>query len=485
MHAFVWENELRTEMAKGDFRLMAWLLSRCCGFGLDTEGRAEMAVAENHQLGAQPSPRQGAELALVGMLIATTSLSQFFRASTNVIGPELIRDLALTPAMLGFANACFFWALLAIQVPVGILFDRIGARVTVVALAGLAVIGCLMHQTVTDGTGLAAARFLLGLGHGGSFMATVFLISRWYSRARWSTALSWVFALSMIGIACAGTPMAMAAAAFGWRAVFLGVALVQALVGLLFFFMVRDDPPGKVVPLRPPEGWIEAARGFLTILRLPGLLRVLALQTVAYAVLATMMGLWAGPYLHDVHGLTVVERGNVLILMAIAQTFGVLIYGPLDRRFNTRKGVAATGAALTIAVLLALASMPRPPLALAIGLLALLSAVSAYGVVVVSHCRAFYPEALAGRGATTANMAQLLGCALMPMGTGLIAGLWPVGVPGFSPIAYQWIFASIALSLVAGLAIYLGSRDIPPGDHGTPLHPDGATTSNGKETTHA
>ncbi len=449
--------------------------------------------ADHQHQGLDALPPRGAALALVGMLIATTSLSQFFRASTNVIGPELIRDLALTPAMLGFANACFFWALLAIQVPVGILFDRIGARVTVVALAGLAVIGCLTHQTVTDGTGLAAARFLLGLGHGGSFMATVFLISRWYPRARWSTAMSWVFAVSMIGIACAGTPMALAAAAFGWRAVFLAMALVQALVGLLFFVVVRDIPPGSDRPSRTPEGWIAAARGFLTIIRLPGLLRVLALQSVAYAVLATMMGLWAGPYLHDVHGLTVVERGNVLILMAIGQTFGVLVYGPLDRRFNTRKGVAVTGATLTIAVLLALAALPQPPLAIAIGFLVLLSAVSAYGVVVVSHCRTFFPEALAGRGATTANMAQLLGCAMMPMATGFLAGLWPVGPDGYSPIAYQWIFASIALSLAAGLTVYLGARDVRPGDGSGDGSGDasgdsganGGTIINAKETTDA
>ena len=403
-------------------------------------------------------------LILVLMLIATTGLSQFFRASTNVIAPELIRDLALTPEMLGFANACFFLALLAIQVPVGILFDRIGARLTVGVLAGVAVAGCLMHLTVADGQGLALARLLLGLGHGGSFMATVFLISRWYPRARWSTALSWVYALSMLGIAAAGTPLALAAEQFGWRAAFLGMALVQGVVGLLFYALVRDDPPGRALRPGSREGLLAAVRGFLTILRLPGLARVLALQTVAYAVLATMMGLWAGPYLNDVHGLSVVARGNVLILMAAAQTLGVLIYGPLDRRFDTRKWVAVGGAVLTITVLSALAASPQPPVALAIALLALLSAVSAYGVVVVSHCRAFYPEALAGRGATTANMAQLIGCALMPIGTGFLAGLWPATVNGYAPVAYQWIFASIALSLLAGLLVYLGARDIRPSD---------------------
>ena len=294
--------------------------------------------------------------------------------------------------------------------------------------------------------------------------------------------MSWVFALSMLGIAAAGTPLALAADRFGWRAAFAGMGLVQGAVGLLFYALVRDDPPGRAARPRSTEGLIVAASGFLTILRLPGLARVLALQTVAYAVLATMMGLWAGPYLNDVHGLAVVERGNVLILMAAAQTLGVLVYGPLDRRFNTRKWVAASGATLTVAVLVALAASPEPPAGLAIALLALLSAVSGYGIVVVAHCRAFYPEALAGRGATTANMAQLLGCALMPIGTGFLAGLWPATARGYSPLAYQWIFASIAVALAAGLAVYLGARDMPPDDSGAGMT---ARSGEAKETTNA
>ena len=401
-------------------------------------------------------------LALLVMLVATTSLSQFFRASTNVLAPELIADLALGPEMLGFANACFFLALLAIQVPVGILFDRIGARWTVGLLAILAVGGTLLHATVTTGHGLAVARFLLGLGHGGSFMASIFLVSRWYPRQRWTTVISWVWAGSMLGIAAAGTPLALAAAQWGWRQAFIGLAGVSALVGLLFVVLVRDSPPGAVPVARKPERLLVALRGFLTILAFPGLLPVLALQTVAYAVLTTTMGLWAGTYLHDVHGLSGVARGNVLIAMAAGQVVGLLVIGPLDRRLDTRKWVAVGGAASTFAVLVALAIWPALPTPAAIGLLVALATVSAYGPVVVSHARTFYPEALAGRGVTTANMAQLLGCALMPIGTGLIPGWFGVGPAGYTVEAYRWIFAAIAATLLAGLAGYLRSRDVPP-----------------------
>ncbi len=396
------------------------------------------------------------------MLSLTTSLSQFFRASTTVIAPELIRDLALTPQMLGFAGACFFLALGVVQVPVGILFDRVGARLTVALLALVAVAGATLHAFVETGRGLAIARFIVGIGHGGSFMATVFLISRWYPRARWSTALSWVFAASMLGIAAAGTPLAWLSEQIGWRMAFVVAAAVQGAIGLMFLLLVRDDPPGHTPPPRARETLLDALRGFLTIARLPGLMRVMALQFFAYAVLATMMGLWAGPYLHDVHGLGPVARGNVLIAMAAAQTVGVLLIGPLDRVLNTRKWVAVGGALATIATLIALAAAPHPSTPLAIGLLMLLCAVSSYGVVVVSHGRTFYPEPLAGRGATTFNMVQVLGCAALPIVTGFIPGFFPVTASGYAPVAYQWIFGSIAAALASGLAVYLTSADAKP-----------------------
>ena len=74
------------------------------------------------------NPPARAAAILIVMLSATTILSQFFRSTLTVIAPELIVELKLTSEALGLANAIFFFALLAAQVPVGILFDRIGVR---------------------------------------------------------------------------------------------------------------------------------------------------------------------------------------------------------------------------------------------------------------------------------------------------------------------------------------------------------------------
>jgi MFS family permease len=414
-----------------------------------------------------PAPPQSiawkAAAILLTMLAATTILSQFFRASTSVIAPELIRDLSLSPEALGFAGGSFFLALLLAQIFVGVLFDRIGARVTVSALSVLMVTGALLHAVAQSGQGLAAARFVVGLGCAASFMSAVVLISRWYPRHSWSTALSWVFALSQIGFFLAGLPLAAASEAIGWRACFVAMAVVAAAVGALFFILVRDHPPGWAAA--GPYEELGPVAGLRRVLATPGLPRVLALFLVAYAAFASIMLVWAGPYLHDVHGLDAIGRGRVLLGMAVVQTLAGLVVGPLDRVFNTRKWVAVANAAVALCALSALALFPGAPMGVAVGLLLLLSSVSAYASVLIAHIRSHFPDHLAGRGATTGNMVQLVGAAALLIVTGFIPPLFPHEGEGYSLMAYRWIFATLAIALAMGLAVYLTAKDSRP--HGS------------------
>lgn len=407
-----------------------------------------------------------AAVVLLAALASTTILSQFFRSSTSVIGPELIRDLQLSSEALGFSNTAFFVALLIPQVMIGVLFDRIGPRVTVALLSVLMLIGAFLHAMAESGTGLIVARFITGLGCAGSFMSAVVLISRWYPRHSWTMALSWVFALSQIGFFLAGLPLAAVSEWIGWRVAFVGMGVAAALSGIIFFLLVRDYPPG-----RQPEATahVGALAGLRQVLTTPGLLRVLALFLVAYAAFASVMLLWAGPYLNDVHGLDAIARGQVLFGMALCQTVAGLVVGPLDRVFNTRKWVAVANASVALIALVSLATIRDVSTPTAIGLLFLLSAASAYATILLTHIRSHFPDHLAGRGATTGNMAQLIGAAVLPAITGFIPGLFPHAGPGYSPIAYQWIFATLATALAIGLAVYLTAKDSKPNNPPDPM----------------
>jgi MFS family permease len=105
-----------------------------------------------------------AALRLILLLVAVTAASQFYRASAGVIAPELMHDLAICPETLGLASSAFFMALGLAQIPVGMLFDRIGPRRTVGYLTLLAVAGTLLHALADSGLLLILSRAVLGFG---------------------------------------------------------------------------------------------------------------------------------------------------------------------------------------------------------------------------------------------------------------------------------------------------------------------------------
>lgn len=389
-------------------------------------------------------------------LTLMTSASQFHRAALGVIGPELARDLGAGPGLLGAANGIFFLALLVLQIPVGLALDRLGPRRTVAALSLPAAAGALAQGLAPDAGLFLAGRFLLGLGCAASFMASVVLCARWHAGEGLTTALARVFAFSQLGILLAGAPFAWVAAEVGWRGAYILSAGLTLGLAVLWWAWVRDDPPDRPAPARPRETLAGALRGQLTVWKTPGLLPVLAMHLVGYAAMATVLAVWAGPYLSEVHGLAPGPRGLVLGAMGLALVLGLLCVGPLERRLNTRKWLVAAMAGGAVLVLLALALWPHAPLPLASGLLVLLCLLSCYSVVVVAQGRSLFPDHLVGRGATTVNLAQTLGSAALPAATG-----WAVAA---APAAAAWptAFLTLAGALALGLAGYLTGADSPP-----------------------
>jgi predicted MFS family arabinose efflux permease len=399
---------------------------------------------------------------LVALLILLTCLSQFYRVSNSVIAPELSRDLGLTATHLGWAGGVFFLALLVMQIPVGLMFDRIGARRTVAGLSIVAVLGAVLLSRAEGPAGHLIGRLVVGIGCAASFMSAVFLVGRWFPPARLSQALSWVFAASNVGTLIAATPLAWASATIGWRNGFLVLGAVSAVAAVLFYVLVRDLPPGVEPPGQPKETAGDVLRGLLQVWKTPGLGPVLAMHTFAYAVMLTVLGVWAGPYLYAVHGLDSMARGHVMLGMGLAQIIGILCYGPLDRVFGSRKTVVVMGVVLTTSVLVVLAALSHPPLWLAVSLLVALTFFAAYGIVIVAQGRSLFPAHLAGRGVTTVNMAQVFGCMVLPAASGyVVAGF--AAPDGTTPeVAFRAVFGLLAVCNLVGLAVYLRSPDSKP-----------------------
>ncbi len=408
--------------------------------------------------------RRGAAFRVVATLSAAYFISQFFRSANAVIAPELMRDIGLGPRALGIVTGAFFLAFGALQIPVGVLLDRFGPRRVVSAMFAFAVAGALVFAAAENAATLALGRALMGIGCASVFMGGLVALARWFPPERFATVSAAILATGGTGALLSTTPLAFATETLGWRGAFVGMAALTALVAALVYALVRDAPPGAsdASAPRPRESLRESLRGVREVFASPQTPGLLAMGFVAYPVFATVGTLWAGPYLADTYGLDPVARGNALALITVAALAGTLGYGPLDRLFDTRKGVVVGGALASALALAVLAAAPRLALWQAEALLTLFGMTGAYSVMVLTHGRASFPDRLVGRAVTAVNLAGFTGVAVFQAVTGAIVGAFAGADGAGGADAYRAVFGFLALAVAVALGFYRRVADARP-----------------------
>jgi predicted MFS family arabinose efflux permease len=412
---------------------------------------------------ASPHRRRG--LIIVMTLAAAYVTSHFFRASNVTIGLDLMRDLRIGPEALGGLTGAFFFGFAAMQIPCGFFFDRFGPRKTVTGMLILATLGGIVFTLAPTWPILLTGRVLMGAGFGVMLIGSMVVISRWFPPDRFSTLTAMVLSIGLVGNLIATTPLAWASAAVGWRTVFAVAVLFTAVAAIAVWIVVRDAPPGHPFLVRTHEPPREMLLGLVEVLRNPRLRFILALNFCHYACTFTVQGLWGGPYLREVHGLSAIEAGNVLFTAVIAYQAGMLFFGPLDRVLDTRKWIAVGGTLVMIFLLSLLALSARPPVWVAIAVIIAIGFFSACSTMVMTHGRGIIPDRLIGRGMATINTSVMFGVACMQTLSGIVIGAFePLADGARSETAYRALFGVLVAVLTVALAIYSRSQDVKPSD---------------------
>lgn len=418
------------------------------------------AAATSTGSSAHPDAVSGQAYLIYAVLCAGFLASQFYRVSNAVIAPELMRGLSISAEEMGVVTGIFFLTFAAAQLPAGVLLDRFGPRRTMSALFVVAVAGSAAFAMADGVIGLAVGRGLIGLGCAAGLMGSLVAIARWFPPGRFAGMSSLLYTLGGAGFLLATTPLAWASATIGWRGAFWLMAGVTALLAVLLYSVVRDAPEGHTARERAPETAGEVWAGLKAVMANRQLWFICAIQFVNYGTVLAVVGLWAGPYLNDVHGLDGVSRGNVLLVLNIAMLVGVMSFSVIERWVNSRKWTIGGGALLSVALLLVLALTPNMGLWIAATLLVLFGLTSAYIMLIHAHARAVLPDHLVGRGLTLQNLAVFLGVFVIQSITGFIVGGFGVTGEAAPESAYRAVFGFLAVVTLGAVAIYLRADDV-------------------------
>ncbi|WP_035314782.1 MFS transporter [Brochothrix campestris] len=262
-------------------------------------------------------------------------LGNLDRTVINYAIIHMADELTLSATQTGWVLSAFFLGYALMQIPGGILADKIGAKVVLVAAV-------LMWSIFTGLTAIAGSfvllviiRFLFGIGEGGFQPAAAKVIASVFPKKHQSKAMSLLLASAAITLVLVPLIGSYLIVSIGWRLVFVCAGLVGLVVTLLYRRYI-DVPPLK------KAGKTSVAKVFKSLLHRP--LMWLLLGTF-FAIYAVNWGLtsWLPKYLTDIRGLALIEVGLLQLVPGLIMLVCMFCYGVLIDKLSLQanKQVAA------------------------------------------------------------------------------------------------------------------------------------------------
>jgi MFS family permease len=169
------------------------------------------------------------------------------RVMPSAMTNDLMSHFHIGAARLGIMLAILYYAYAPMQIPAGLLFDRIGTRLLLTVMVMLCAVGTLIFG-ITDNVAIAMiGRFIIGFSSAFAFLGALVLASRWLPHKYFAAFVGLVQLLGCAGAIAGETPIAIAVKHFGWQKTNFIAALIGFVLAILFWVLLRDHPEGAVV----------------------------------------------------------------------------------------------------------------------------------------------------------------------------------------------------------------------------------------------
>ena len=166
------------------------------------------------------------------------------RVMPSAMTDELMGYFHIGAATLGVMVAVFYYAYAVMQIPAGLMFDRIGTRLLLTIMVLICAVGVLLFG-ISDSIIIATiGRFLIGFSSAFAFLGALVMAARWLPHKYFALFVGLVQLLGCVGAIAGGGPIAIAVKHFGWRTTNFFVALIGVVLAILFWVLLRDHPEG-------------------------------------------------------------------------------------------------------------------------------------------------------------------------------------------------------------------------------------------------
>ncbi|MEU2303451.1 MFS transporter [Streptomyces misionensis] len=378
--------------------------------------------------------------------VAVYFVAVIFRTSLGVAGLDAAARFHVNASALSTFSILQLLVYAGMQIPVGLMVDRLGTKKVLGLGAVLFTIGQLGFAfSPSYGTALAS-RALLGCGDAMTFISVLRLGTRWFPARRGPMVAQLAALVGMAGNLISTLVLARLLHSIGWTQAFAGSALAGVVVLVLTLLFLKDHPEGHEPEPSRHQGSAYVRRQIAEAWREPGTRLGMWVHFTTQFPAMVFLLLWGLPFLVEAQGLSRATAGELLTLVVLSNMVVGLVYGQVVARHHTARLPLALGTVAATALLWA-ATLFHPgahaPMWLLIVLCVVLGACGPASMIGFDFTRPANPPERQGTGSGITNM----GGFIASMTTLLAIGVLLDATNDNYTVAFSAVFVLQALGL--------------------------------------
>jgi len=247
--------------------------------------------------------------------------------SPSVMTSTLMSTFQISGTALGNLAACYFYAYLLLQIPAGLLLDKIGPRKITTLAIGLCAFGSLIFAKADTLLVAGIGRFLTGAGAAFAAVNCLKLIANWFPLRQFAFMAGLMMTLAMLGAVGGQAPLAAFIDAFEWRYAMQFIGLAGVALAIIFWLVVRDRAPDHKTERHIVSTRISLLESIRQVFKNSQAWWLSVYSGFAFAPVMVFGGLWGVSFTSEAFGLTQNMSAQAVSLIFIGFAVGAPVFG--------------------------------------------------------------------------------------------------------------------------------------------------------------
>ena len=260
------------------------------------------------------------------------------RVSPNVMGEQLMLKFHMTAQQFSTLGSLSNIAYAILQIPLGIMVDRVGVKKIAMPSIVLCIAGSLMFGIAESLLVVQLSRLLIGLGSASAFMCAIKIIADGFPDGKRGLLMGLTLTIGTIGPLISGKLLTYIISFSSWRHVFYSLSVFGGCVALVMQLYI---PKQKIEIHLKVRNLASLILDLSSIIKNPRIILFTILAVGLYSPFSVISELWGASFIKEKYDFSQATAAHLSSLMFLGLAIGSLILPWLTEKFNLlNEGIA-------------------------------------------------------------------------------------------------------------------------------------------------